>query len=631
MDYEEQEDIAETPDQEDAEVMTDVVTDFNAAWKSKQSKEWLFREVYRRYRSYLEVTNETTRSTLFIPESFTLVETVAPRMTAQKPSFKVIPRDDSTIEKADLVGKHIDYRYDKMGLQHKLKIYVKQALIYGTSHMKMGWDSDAKSPVAEVIDIADIYGDPQTYNWSDGFMIHRYWMQVEELKRSKVKYQNLDLLSARESTSAQQDQMRQDRESIQGVPYDNQKEGVEILEQWKWCDGTLMKRVVADRSVLILNVDNPMPLDRFPFVALFDQEVPFERWGIGEIEPIMDLQDEENTTRNQRIDEKNLSIHNMWVVSKLAGVDYRNLVSKPGGIILANDINGVKPLDKQNITQDSILEINMIKEDIRNATGVNDYVRGAEASSGTATEVVSKTQEANQRFSEKISNLELALKQVGEWIVALDGQFLTKDVELKINGDMGMETKKLSKKDLQGQYDVDIETGSSLPANPDLRRQQMTQMLQVVGPYLMNPQGIPDGMRELLRSIIQSYDLKNTDKILQGAEHPEVGRVMAQLHPDELGKGNAQMVQAEVKRHLAAAGAFSQQSPQQQQAEAASQPKPPATSISFKDLPPQGQSQLAHQAGIELQAPQAPQVGLTPPGAPNEQAGTQPSAPGILG
>jgi len=115
---------------------------------------------------------------------------------------------------------------------------------------------------------------------------------------------------------------------------------------------------------------SPLPLDKYPFIPFFDQAVPFERWGIGETEPIIDLQDEENTTRNQRIDEKNLSIHNMWVVSKMAGVDYKTIVSKPGGIILANDINGIRELQKQNITQDSIEEINLIQADIKKATGV---------------------------------------------------------------------------------------------------------------------------------------------------------------------------------------------------------------------------------------------------------------------
>lgn len=612
----------ENEEQDNGSLASEILEDFNDAYRAKQAKEELFREVYRRYRSYLEVSQETTRSTLFIPESFTLVETVAPRLTARKPTFKVMPRKGADITKADLVGAHLDYRYDRMGLQHKIKVYVKQGLIYGTSFMKMGWDASRKSPVAEPIDIADMFGDPESYNWSDGYVIHRYWKQLWELKKSKVKYAGLDKLKDREDSSSDKDQMRQDRDSIQGIPYENHHDGIEILEQWKWVDGEIRVRVLADRTYVIRDDSNPLPLDEFPFVPFFDQEVPFEKWGIGEIEPIMDLQDEENTTRNQRVDEKNLSIHNMWVVSKLAGIDYKNIYSKPGGIILANDINGIKALEKQNITQNSIEELKLIKEDIRNATGVNDYVRGAETTNSTATEVVSKTQEANQRFSEKINNLEISLKKIGEWIVALDAAFLTTDIKVRITGENGMEEKPLSREDIKAGYDIDIETGSSLPANPDLRRQQMVQMLQVVGPYLINPNGIPDGMRELLRSIIQSYDFKNTDKILQGAEHPEVTRVMSQLHPDEMGGANSQMVQQEIKRHLAASGAFTQPNPDQQKQEAAKQAdKMPSRSISFKDLPFEGQIQLAQQAGIQIHAPAAPQ----------EAAGTQASPASIIG
>jgi hypothetical protein len=541
----------------DQGILDEVLSDYRKAYKHKQAKETLFREVYRRYRSYLEVSQETTRSTLFIPESFTLVETVAPRLTAKKPSFKVLPRESSDITKADYIGALLDYRYDQMDLQKKIKVYVKQALIYGTSFMKIGWGGE--HPVAEPIDIADIFGDPQTASWGDGYIIHRYYRTHGELSRSSIKYKNLDKLenAGNEPKSATDDQMRQDREAIQALPYDNQRDGYEILEEWKWVDGEVRVRTVADRRCLIRDDANPMPLEEFPFVELFDQEVPFEKWGIGEIEPVMDLQDEENTIRNQRIDEKNLSIHNMWVVSKMAGIDYKNIYSKPGGIILANDINGIKPLEKQNITQNSIEELKLIKDDIRNATGVNDYVRGMNTGGDTtATETVTKTQEANQRFSEKINNLEISLKRIGKWIVALDAAFTTQEVQLRIIGDTGQKEVTLTPEDIQMGWDIDIETGSSLPANPDLRRNQLIQLLQTVGPFLQNPMGLPPGLQELMRSIIQSFDLKNTDKILQGAENPMVTQVMSQLEPGELDGVNPQALQQEIKRQLAASGAL---------------------------------------------------------------------------
>lgn len=592
----------ESASQEEKELVSEILSDFEKAYKHKQPKETLFREVYRRYRSYLEVTQTTTSSTLFIPESFTLVETVAPRMTAKQPTFKVLPRSGTDITKADLVGKHLEYRYDQMHLQQALKPYVKQALIYGTSFMKVGWDSEDKTPVSDPIDIADIFGDPEFANWCDGFIIHRYWRSVGDLERSKIAYINLDTLKASYDNESgdRDDTMRQDRDAIQGIPHEPNHEGCEILEEWKWVDGKIRVRVLADRSVLIRDVENPLPLEEFPFIPLFDQEVPFDKWGIGEIEPVMDLQDEENTIRNQRIDEKNLSIHNMWVVSKLAGIDYKNIVSKPGGIILANDINGIKALEKQNITQDSVIELKMIKDDIRNATGVNDYVRGAETTGSTATEVVSKTQEANQRFSEKIINLEISLKKMGKWILALDAAFLTKDVQVRIDDGFGLTEKLLKIEDIKKDYDIDIETGSSLPANPDLRRQQLIQLLQVTGPFLSSPNPLPDGLRELLRSIIQSFDLKNTDKILQGADHPLVAQAMANLDPTEMQGMNPQMIQELIRRKLQATGALN---PQAQQG----QPQ--------QGTPAQGGNGTP----------------LTPPGAPMENVGAAPMPPTTVG
>lgn len=556
---EETEPVSEGVTEQD--VVSEVLTDYKRAYSHKQQKDVLFRSIYERYRSYLNVTNEATRSNLFIPESFTLVETISPRMTASKPSFKILPRESSDVTNADIHATIIDYQYDRIGLQRKIKSHVRQGLIYGTSVLKVGWDFEKHSPMVIVIDIGDIFPDPDTEYWEEGFVIHRYWKDPADLKRSKIKYDHLDELEKLSNTTAVDDTLRQDRATIQGLPYDGNKEGIEIIEEWKFVDGKVRIRTIAGRQTLIRDAVTPLPLNELPFIPFFDQEVGFEKWGIGEIEPIMDLQDEENTIRNQRVDEKNLSIHNMWVVSKLAGVDYKTLVSKPGGVILANDVNGIVPLVKQNITADSVIELNMIKDDIRNTTGVNDIVRGISPKGvNTATETVTLSQQASNRFGEKVNNLELCLKKLGEWMVAMNSKFLfnssNKELILRITGKYGLEVKKITAKDIEGQFDVSVASGSSLPANPDLRRQQLRELTQVLQPILTNQNGIPEGMRELVRVLIQAYDLKNADEILQGAQHPLVGQAIANLQDGEMKGINPRMVEAEIKRKLMGTGAL---------------------------------------------------------------------------
>jgi hypothetical protein len=200
----------------------------------------------------------------------------------------------------------------------------------------------------------------------------------------------------------------------------------------------------------------------------------------------------------------------------------------------------------------------MIKDDIKGATGTYDAVKGS-GNAGSATEAALNTEQGNQRFTEKVNNLEIAMKKIGSWIVALDAAFATKDFKIRVLGKYGYEEKEIPLEDVKGEYDIDIETGSSLPANPDLRRQQLRELSQVLIPVLSNPNGVPDGVRELLRSLIQSYDLKNTDEILQGASHPKVGTAMATLTPDELEGANPAMVEAEIKRQLMGSGQLQEQ------------------------------------------------------------------------
>lgn len=572
-----------TPKQESAKQSTDdsrivsaVLDDFREAYTQKVAKERLFREIYQRYRSYLDVYNETTRSTIFIPESFKVIETVSPRMTADPPGWNVLPRDSDQISNADHAGALLAYRYDQGNIHRRVKTVVKQGLIYGTSFAKVGWDNDKKAPTMFPIDIADIYGDPKTFDWETGFIIHRFYKTLFELKDSGIKYENLDQVEYLEQhwdkasveefeTTTRDDLMRQSRFSVQGLPYDPKRDGHEIMEWWNFVEGKMTVRTLADRKVLIRNEGSPLPLNEHCVLSFIDQEVPFEKWGIGEIEPILDLQDELNTTRNQRIDEKNLSIHNMWIIDKNAGINYKNLTSRPGGMILADDINGIKALDKQNITADSINEINLIQEDIKETTGVTNAILGMQ---GNARQAASTTaivmQQATERFKEKMNNRDFFLKNLGRWFLALDAEFLPKPIEVTIMGKFGPDTVTIKKSDIPKEYGIEIEAANETSASPELRNQQLRELLQTIAPYLMAPQGVPPSLQTLLREVIQGYDLQNTDDIIQGTAHPLVNKAMANLSTDEMQGVNPQEVQQAITQQLTASGQIGQQPMQPQ-------------------------------------------------------------------
>jgi len=89
----------------------------------------------------------------------------------------------------------------------------------------------------------------QPTTWQTGFVIHRYYKTKAELKRSKIKYKNIDLLPDQKTSQAKDDTMRQERVAIQGVPYDANREGFEVLEHWcREDDGKVWIRAVSNRT-----------------------------------------------------------------------------------------------------------------------------------------------------------------------------------------------------------------------------------------------------------------------------------------------------------------------------------------------------------------------------------------------
>jgi hypothetical protein len=115
--------------------------------------------------------------------------------------------------------------------------------------------------------------------------------------------------------------------------------------------------------------------------------VQHELYGIGIPEVSESLQEELNAVRNQRMDNVNLIINRMFIANKYADIDFDQLVSYPGNIILTNDVTAVQPLDTRDITKSAYMEEEIIKRDIDNAARNARHLRRSPSSSGRTSRV----------------------------------------------------------------------------------------------------------------------------------------------------------------------------------------------------------------------------------------------------
>jgi hypothetical protein len=139
------------------------------------------------------------------------------------------------------------------------------------------------------------------------------------------------------------------------------------------------------------------------------------------------------TLRRQRLDNINLVINRMWKVNSLADVDLDTLISSPNGIILTDMMDGVEPLETNDITNNAYNEATMVQADIENATAPRS-VQGT-PESGKLGRTAKGAQliigQALEKFAVGTKLVEeLGIKRVIKLMHQLNMQFIDQDEEL---------------------------------------------------------------------------------------------------------------------------------------------------------------------------------------------------------
>lgn len=539
-----------------------------------------FNEYYQMYRAVREdgKQNYAGRAKLYIPYVFATIETIIPRLIGAKPKIQAVPREYNDIDNAKANTSLFDYQWDKLGMKEKLKLWVKQTLIYGNGVVKLFWDfrGDEESiikdePAVELVDLFDFYIDPNATTIDDAaYVIQRAERDIAELENNANYTVPKNLVAA-----VNEDQYKVQRDAILGLtkPRDRDAKKVEILEYWgKYdIDGKGEKEcllVVANQQYLIRAEANPYAHQQKPFISMLDIQIPHSFWGIGEVEQLKSLQYELNDIRNQRMDNVTLILNRMWKVGKNADVDEEDLVSQAGQTVHVGDMNGLEIIETPDVTASAYNEESLVKSDMQLVSGVNDYTRGGGESSGrggaaavneTATGIMLMQEAGNARFKYKLDNIEDALVRFGKQLLALNQQFLDTTRQIRIIGTQGAQWIDLQPDNIQGEFDVTVEAGSTQPMNKTVRRAEARELLQSVMPFAEF--GID--VKYFIKYLLQTYDLTDIDQAFsKQAINPMSGlpqETTGGIQPGITASNNVDLARTAETRVLAGDSGISQQ------------------------------------------------------------------------
>lgn len=492
----------------------------------------------RSYKLYIAYNGDRAReiqkwqANIFVPYVQAVVETLMPRILDARPDFTIQGRNPDDQPKAKKLEYLADYYWEKAEMDGKVENLVRAAMVYGTGFLQAYWKKDERK--LKFLRTQDLtkqltwkeetrtFYDAPCADWVDNYSLWYDWRNVDAkekrfwFKRLVLTKQEIerrypmadkermdmikpggdvtDMAQIRRDVKLNHDDIIKARGLFVDPVYTYNTSGVgqyyqdssfnnlyEVFEWWRPFDDRYS--VMVNETPILPKGEMPIPYDfkETPFISVPYLKIPgeFEGYGI----PII-LENPQimlNMIKNQRLDAVTLNIHKMWIVNPLANIDKKQLVTRPFGIIYSPDPNGVREVQFSDVKSSAYQEENLIKNDMRYASGVDDFSMGAQGSASSATEVRHLRESTIERVRLFISHLGDSFAILQRYWLSMTQQFFTQDMTLRIIGQDGkVDFPLIAKDDVMGEFDFKATVLPSIAGQNEIKKKQDMDLLQLL-------------------------------------------------------------------------------------------------------------------------------------------------------
>lgn len=448
----------------------------------RRAYELLWWQIYVAYMSGNVATRTPTRSKVFIPLVFQIIEVATPKLisftSGNESLFDVVPNDINEADTAKNIKRLLSDQFDKNEFDDKYETFLKQLLLYGTSYFWVDWEVEwqwkvsrqpkvnkfvddngvnqekttyetkkqyeivGRKPKLTVLDVLDVFPsqDHAEVTNQPSVMIRRFIVRDEFARicdSPQPYFGNKDAAMAT-GTSIKYQETRQWRKTARGEISTVSPKDIELIEVWGYWDldgdgkSEPCQVVIANRQIVVRAVPNPFDHQEIPLVKVNFCKVPFEWYGIGLVEPVLTLQNETNLVRRQRLDNVNILINQMYkVLATDTSIDVDKVSASPSGVILVDDMNNLQSIERKDVTTNAYADAQAIQQDMFNATvpatltGNIDDMQGNKGAVGVGVAKVAVSQ-AMEKFATAAKAIETkGIKNVLRLFYMLDLQYLT--------------------------------------------------------------------------------------------------------------------------------------------------------------------------------------------------------------
>lgn len=479
-----------------------VMQDFDDARgyiKKKYLDTW--RDCWKAYNNIRSKQSYYGTSNDFVPETFTIVESVKANIAGGKPKFDFVPVMEEQEQDTDILNALVDFYWSQNNMTQKTQNWVHDMLVYGNGIMMTSWEGD--KVVYTNVPLTDFFVDPTATHLDHpdkpGYAKYagrRYLISRNSLKNAKIVnpdtgemeelYKNLDKIDAIDSQDDKLD--KEQKEMNLGSQLERSDDEVEIIEYY-----TRKKKIlIANRRTIIYNGDNPYKRDAstrtvevevdgrvqssevevpaikgfLPFSILRNYVDASLFYAKGDVENIIDRQEALNDVSSQKHDSLIYALTNMWQIDPQYQHLAEQIESIPGAVFPI-PLGAMQPIEKQLVGQEADIEMRRIQEEMRRATAADEVVQGVSQQKGrvTATEVQAQMNQASQRFATKLTTLEdegfAQLARITFWMIQI---FVDTPMAVRIVGPDGVAWKDFDPTEYTGEYEPKVQLESTTKA-----------------------------------------------------------------------------------------------------------------------------------------------------------------------
>ena len=518
-------------------------------WRREEGYDDTWRRLIDMYRGrHYEFATDEDR--LLVNIAFSTVNVINPSVSVNYPKIAVNARRPDDAPRAVITEAVVNYWWKHYKVKPEFRRAVKDFLIVGHAWLKVGYryveeeeipEADDAStvsednlvtpniivredrPFVERVSCFDVFVDPDATSEQDmRWIAQRIRRPLKEIKADKRYNQ-----AARNNVSATSTSLYYD-EPDRKKTWDESHQYADVWEFYDLKTGKMS--VFADGGDQFLVKPTLMPYAfGHPFVMIRNYDIPDYFYPIGDLEAIEPLQRELNETRTQMMNHRKRFSRKYLYKESAFDADGRSALESDFDNVMVpvssdeNLGNVVAPFPAVITPPEFYNQSQMIQADVEQISGVTEYQRGGLPEiRRTATEAAIMQDAANARAADKLATIEAVIANVAHRLVALAQQYLTGEQVARVVGRDGEPMWVTFDRDyIAGEFDYEVEAGSTAPINESFRRQMALQMVDAMAPFASA--GIVN-MQQLASHVLQfGFGIKNPDEFLQAPPPPEAG------------------------------------------------------------------------------------------------------------